>query len=255
MKKYKAGRVPLSLLFSVGVLCLSSFVGCSEPNIIPAGKIARGNVTLSWADFPGVISYNIYFDSKEGLTKWTSHKIPNASSPITVTDLALGNTYYFGIAVVRESGESSILSEKSYAVTSEDGSIHFGDSIPESQNVKGQVVREQMPEGQATLALDNVPKSQEVKSQDVKGQVVKEQKPEGQATLAWDNVPNAVSYNIYWGESPGVTKRNGKKITNATNPYTLKGLTRGKTYYFVVTAVGSSGESKESEELSFSLKE
>jgi len=213
----------LSLLFSVGVLCLSSFVGCSEPNIIPAGKIARGNVTLSWADFPGVISYNIYFDSKEGLTKWTSHKIPNASSPITVTDLALGNTYYFGIAVVRESGESSILSEKSYAVTSEDGSIHFGDSIPESQNVKGQVV--------------------------------KEQKPEGQATLAWDNVPNAVSYNIYWGESPGVTKRNGKKIANATNPYTLKKLTRGKTYYFVVTAVGSSGESKESEELSFSLKE
>jgi hypothetical protein len=235
MKKYKAGRVPLSLFFSLGVLCLFSFVGCSEPNIIPAGKITRGKVTLSWVDFPGAVSYNLYFDGKAGLTKWTSHKIPNASSPISVTDLALGNTYYFGIAVVRESGESSILSEKSYAVTSEDGSIQFGDLAPVSVNVKVQVEKEQPPEGQAT--------------------VVKEQPPDGQATLAWDNVPNAVSYNIYWGESPGVTKRNGKKIANATNPYTLKKLTHGKTYYFVVTAVDNSGESKESEELSFSLKE
>jgi YHS domain-containing protein len=52
-----------------------------------------------------------------------------------------------------------------------------------------------------------------------------------------------------------VTKRNGKKIANATNPYTMKGLKRGKTYYFVVTAVNNSGESNESEELSFTLKE
>ena len=137
MKKYKAGRVPLSLLFSVGVCVSIVICWLLGANIIPAGKIARGNVTLSWPDFPGAISYNIYFDSKAGLTKWTSHKIPNAPSPITVTDLALGNTYYFGIAVVRESGESSILSEKSYTVTDEDGSIHFGDPAPESQNVKG----------------------------------------------------------------------------------------------------------------------
>ena len=253
--KRRAGFVPLSLFLLLGVLCLSSFVGCSEPNIIPAAKIARGNVTLSWSDVPGASSYNIYFDGKAGLMKWTSHKILNASNPITVTDLALGNTYYFGIAVVSESGESSILSEKAYALTDEDGSIHFGDLAPVSLNVKGQVEKEQPPEGQATLAKDNAPKSQEVKSQDQKGQAVKEQPPEGQTTLAWDNVPNAVSYNIYWGESPGVTKRNGKKIANAKNPYTLKGLKRGKTYYFVVTAVNSSGESKESEELSFSVKE
>jgi fibronectin type 3 domain-containing protein len=221
--KRRAGFVPLSLFLLLSVLSFSSFVGCSEPNIIPAAKIARGNVTLSWSDVPGASSYNIYFDGKAGLTKWTSHKISNASNPITLTDLALGNTYYFGIAVVSESGESSILSEKTYAVTDEEGSIHFGDL--------------------ATVSLN------------VKGQVEKEQPPEGQTTLAWDNVPNAVSYNIYWGESPGVTKRNGKKVANATNPYTLKGLKRGKTYYFVVTAVNNSGESKESEEMSFILKE
>ena len=253
--KRRAGFVPLSLFLLLGLLCLSSFVGCSEPNIIPAAKIARGNVTLSWSEVPGATSYNIYFDGKAGLTKWTSHKISGVSNPITVTDLALGNTYYFGIALVSEAGESSILSEKAYAVMGEEGSIHFGDLTPLSLNVKSQVEKEQPSEGQATTALGNVPKSQEIKSQDLKGQIEKAQPPEGQTTLAWDNVPNAALYNIYWGESPGVTKRNGKKIANATNPYTLKGLKRGKTYYFVVTAVNNSGESKESEELSFTLKE
>ena len=75
------------------------------------------------------------------------------------------------------------------------------------------------------------------KRQNVKDQVPKEQVSEGQATLSWDNVPNAVSYNIYYSESPGVTKQNGKKIANVTSPYTIKGLKREKVYYFVVTAV------------------
>ncbi len=70
-------------------------------------------------------------------------------------------------------------------------------------------------------------------------------------TLAWDDVPNATSYNIYWSDKPGVTKKNGTKISNVKNPHKIKGLKKGKKYYFIVTAVNSSGESKESEELSF----
>ncbi|MCK7512753.1 MAG: fibronectin type III domain-containing protein [Desulfobacterales bacterium] len=53
---------------------------------------------------------------------------------------------------------------------------------------------------------------------------------------------------------PGVTKLNGKKIENVTNPYTMQGLERGKKYYLVVTAVEGSIESKESEEVSFEAK-
>jgi lysophospholipase L1-like esterase len=70
-------------------------------------------------------------------------------------------------------------------------------------------------------------------------------------TLAWDDVPNATSYNIYWSENPGVTRKNGTKISNVKNPYKIKGLKRGGKYYFVVTAVNASGEGKESEEFSF----
>ena len=69
-------------------------------------------------------------------------------------------------------------------------------------------------------------------------------------TLTWDDVPNATSYNIYWSDKPGVTKNNGTKISNVKNPHKIKGLKKGKKYYFVVTAVNASGESKESKEFS-----
>lgn len=72
-------------------------------------------------------------------------------------------------------------------------------------------------------------------------------------TLAWDNVPNATSYNIYWSDKPGVTRQNGTKISNVSNPCKLRGLKKGGTYYFVVTAVNASGESKESDEFSFTV--
>ena len=71
-------------------------------------------------------------------------------------------------------------------------------------------------------------------------------------TLAWDHVPNAVSYNIYWKNSPGVSKLSGKKISNVKTPHTIEGLKPG-TYYFVVTAVNESGESEESEEFSLTI--
>ena len=74
-------------------------------------------------------------------------------------------------------------------------------------------------------------------------------------TLSWDEVPNATSYNIYWSDKPGVTKRNGTKISNVKNPHKITGLIKGKKYYFVVTAVNASGESKESEEISFAVKQ
>jgi hypothetical protein len=52
---------------------------------------------------------------------------------------------------------------------------------------------------------------------------------------------------------PGVTKQNGTKIANVTNPYKIKDLKKGKEYYFIVTAVNQTGESKASEEFSFTV--
>ena len=68
-------------------------------------------------------------------------------------------------------------------------------------------------------------------------------------TVSWNSSTGATSYNIYYATSPGVTKA-GAKVANATSPYDVTGLTNGTTYYFVVTAVNSAGESDVSAEKS-----
>ena len=77
----------------------------------------------------------------------------------------------------------------------------------------------------------------------------------GNVTLLWNEIPGATSYNIYMSKSPGVTKFSGLKIPNVTNPIKINQLEPSKTYYFVVTMVNRSGESKESKELSYTAVE
>ena len=74
-------------------------------------------------------------------------------------------------------------------------------------------------------------------------------------TLTWDDVPNATSYNIYWSDKAKVSKMKGTKISNVKNPLKIIGLKKEVKYYFVVTAVNASGESKESEEFSITVGE
>lgn len=206
----------------VSLLSMTSWSGCANTDIAPASKLSSGKVTLSWNNVPGAISYNIYFSRSPGVTKINGFKIRNATSPFTIIDLEPGKVYYFVITVVDESGESGESREKSFTATDTGGSVNFDGLFTENQASKAHTT--------------NDPAS------------------EGQVTVAWDNVPQAVSYNIYWKDSPGVTRQNGKKIANVMNPYTIKGLERGKKYYMVVTAVAPSGESMESEELSFTVK-
>jgi fibronectin type 3 domain-containing protein len=196
---------------------IMSLSGCNG-NIPPASSLVNGQVMLSWNEVPGAISYNVYGSTSPGVTKLSGSKIRNASNPFTITQLQPGKTYYFIVTVVTDSGESEESKELSYtAVTDKIGRIYFKDLFEKSiQDHKS--------------------------STSEKGNVI----------LAWDNVPDAISYNIYWNDLPGVTIRNGNKISKVKNPHTFKGLKPG-TYYFVVTAVNEFGESEESEELSFTV--
>jgi parallel beta-helix repeat protein len=65
----------------------------------------------------------------------------------------------------------------------------------------------------------------------------------GQVTISWNAVSGATSYNIYWSTTSGVTKTSGTRISGSTSPFTHSGRTNGSTYYYVVTAVNSFGES------------
>jgi hypothetical protein len=68
---------------------------------------------------------------------------------------------------------------------------------------------------------------------------------DGQAELSWSSSPNASSYDVKRSASS-----NGTYTVIATNvtalSFTNAGLTNGTTYYFVVSAVNSAGESANS---------
>ncbi|OFZ67910.1 MAG: hypothetical protein A2V79_02310 [Betaproteobacteria bacterium RBG_16_56_24] len=67
-------------------------------------------------------------------------------------------------------------------------------------------------------------------------------------TISWNGVANATSYNIYWSTMLGASKNSTKISAIASTSYAHAGLTSGVTYYYVVTAVNSYGESLESAE-------
>ena len=66
--------------------------------------------------------------------------------------------------------------------------------------------------------------------------------------ITWEEVSGASSYNIYFSLSPGVNIEARTKLENKTSPFEHKGLENGKTYYYVITALNSSGESVQSTE-------
>lgn len=73
---------------------------------------------------------------------------------------------------------------------------------------------------------------------------------DGKVTISWTAVGNALSYNIYWSTAANVTATSGTKIAGAANPYVQTGLAAGTKYYYIVTAVNSTGEGQASAEAS-----
>ncbi len=68
--------------------------------------------------------------------------------------------------------------------------------------------------------------------------------------LSWLDVPGAVSYNLYFHTSPGVTTQTGTRIEGVSSPYVHSGLTNGNPYYYALSAVyENGGESVLSEEV------
>ena len=211
-------------------------------------------VTLRWNPAAGAASYNVYWSKFPGVTRHNSYKIPDAANPIAITDLEPAVTYYFVVTVVGDSGESRESREMSFAGMGADGTIDFKELFdePTPAMTPSAAKPKILPTAKSTAVVTSGKKQAPAQALGA-GRSIAQFSGKAQATIAWDNVPDAIAYNIYWRNEPGVTKQNAKKIENVTNPYTIKNLVPGKTYYLVVTAVGKDGESNVSEEISYTV--
>ncbi len=59
--------------------------------------------------------------------------------------------------------------------------------------------------------------------------------------LDWKKTPGATSYNIYWNQRGNVTTKD-VQIKGVTVPYTHTGLKNGESYFYIISAVNSGGE-------------
>jgi fibro-slime domain-containing protein len=64
---------------------------------------------------------------------------------------------------------------------------------------------------------------------------------DGSVAVTWNNVNGAISYNLYYKAGATVTIATGTKVTGATSPKTVTGLTNGTQYAFAVSTVGAGG--------------
>lgn len=179
----------------------------------------HGGVTISWDSVAGATSYHIYRASAPGVTKEGYRTMPdggryeNVLSPYEVTDLDGGKTYYFRVTAASGAGESAASVELSARVV----------APPISLSPPTNVI--------ATAG-------------------------EGRIVVSWGVVIGASAYHLYRASAPGVTKEgyaampDGRRHENVVSPYTVTGLSSGKTYYFRVTAANTAGESDVSGEAS-----
>lgn len=172
----------------------------------PANVQATGGtkqVAVSWSPVAGADSYNIYYATASGVTKATGTKIADATSPAVHTGLSDGTTYYYVVTAVNQAGEGPA-SVQVAAKTITPAPVPVVPSVPTGVTASGGA---------------------------------------NQVTISWPAVAGATSYNIYRSTASGVSTANGTKLAGVTSPYTNTGLAAGTTYYFVVTAVNSAGES------------
>lgn len=174
--------------------------------VAPAGLTATGGtgqVSLAWATVNNAVSYNVYYATASSVTTVNGTRIPTTTNSYVQTGLTAATNYYFIVTALNSAGESVASTQVSAATAS----VPPVSAVPVA------------PTGVSAVGGTN------------------------QTTVKWSTVSGATSYNLYWSKTAGVTPATGTKIAGATTPAVLTGLADGTAYYYIVTAVNSTGES------------
>jgi cellulose 1,4-beta-cellobiosidase len=76
----------------------------------------------------------------------------------------------------------------------------------------------------------------------------------GTVTLSWEGAISATSYNVYWSNASPVSLTTANRTSGITDiTTTLSSLSNNTSYYYIVTAVNSLGESAASAQVGASL--
>jgi hypothetical protein len=217
----KAGQIDSDLTLAV-------YSTPSNPAPLPAPGNFRANVdgltsiTVFWDDVPAAGGYIAYWTTVHEDLSWDSQnsgKLPESQNSFTFTSLIEDYSYLFFVQAIdgddsSTSGDSS--ASLSYVATTT--------ATPPPH----------APTNPAVINQGN-----------------------GDIIISWDTMTGATSYNIYIAQAKGVFKETGSVTAYPTPDPTptqaaTASLTNG-TYYIVVTAVNSNGESAESREVSVEI--
>lgn len=179
----------------------------------PTGVKAVGGdaqVTVSWDQVADATSYDLFYATQAKVAEEDDRddehakRIKNVTSPFVVKGLAASTTYAFIIRAVNNGRRGSASAEVS-ATTSAATPAATIPAAPTGVTATG---------GAKRVSLD------------------------------WNAVTGATAYNLYWSSTTGVTTSTGTKISGIANPPTVhSALTEGATYFYVVAATNSAGES------------
>jgi mono/diheme cytochrome c family protein len=179
----------------------------------PTGVTAVGGdaqVTVSWDAVANATSYDLFYATKAKVADEDDNddadlkRIRTVTSPFIVKGLAASTKYSFIVRAVNNGRRGPASAEVSATTTAATPVV----TIPVA------------PTG--VSATSGV----------------------GRVTLTWSAVTGASAYNLYWSTVTGITTSTGTKISGIAAPPTVhSGLTQSATYFYVVTATNSAGES------------
>jgi endoglucanase len=188
---------------------------CQSAPTIPGGVTAQAvsssQINVSWgaatASSGCSVAYNIYESETAGFTPSSSNQVANGitSTSYSATGLAAGATYYFVISAIDAAGPSGY-SSAGYATTQ----ANTGGSVLPPSNLSAAAVSS------------------------------------SQINLTWMASPTGgTTYNVYRSQTSGFAPSSTTKVATGVSgtSYQSSGLTAATTYYFLVTAANTNGES------------